>query len=211
MWRLFFICICALCGLAALALAAVADPGHYVVREGDSLGLIAKRFGCPVTDLKQHNQLADAALDIGQQLEIRQPFAQTRSADVKFHRPFKKKGRTLEKFGPHRVGKILVPRSGVKMACPVGSAVLAPAHAVVRYVGWMDEYGTLVILEHGGGYHTVLAPLDPATLKVVLGQAVLAGETIGATTTPPQKSGEPYLHLELRKDEKAIDPARLLK
>jgi murein hydrolase activator len=197
---------------AAVALAAAAaDPGRYVVREGDSLGLIARRFGYPAADLMRDNSLADATLRVGQEIKIPAPFAQTRGADVAFHRPFKKRGRILEKFGTHRRGKILVPRSGVKMACPLGSAIAAPAHAIVRYVGWMDEYGTLVILEHGGGFHTVLAPFDPASLRVAVGQAVLAGETIGNTTMPPQKDREPYLHLELRKDQKAVDPARLLK
>ncbi len=196
---------------ACCASTAVADPGHYVVRKGDSLGLIAKRFGCLAADLMSHNKLADGTVSVGQEIEIAQPFAQTRGADVSFHRPFKKKGKILETFGPHRQGKILVPRSGVKMACPLGSTITAPAHAVVRYVGWMDEYGTLVILEHGGGYHTVLAPFDTATVRVAAGQAVLAGETLGTTAAPPQKDRKPYLHLELRKDQKAVDPARLLK
>jgi murein DD-endopeptidase MepM/ murein hydrolase activator NlpD len=203
--------MCVLCASAALAPAAVADPGHYVVREGDSLGLIAKRFGCPAADLMHHNGLADGAVRVGQKIEIVQPFVQTRGADVAFHRPFKKKGRILERFGPHRQGRILVPRSGVKMACPLGATVAAPAHAIVRYVGWMDEYGTLVILEHGGGFHTVLAPLEPASVRVTVGEAVLAGEIIGTTAVLLQKYREPYLHLELRKDQKAIDPARLLK
>jgi murein DD-endopeptidase MepM/ murein hydrolase activator NlpD len=209
-WLLALI-ISAFCASAALVSAAVADPGHYVVREGDSLGLIAKRFGCAAADLMRHNGLADETVHVGQEIEIAQPFTETRGADVAFHRPFKKKGRILERFGPHRLGKILVPRSGVKMACPLGSNVVAPAHAVVRYVGWMDEYGTLVILEHGGGFHTVLAPLDRASVRVTVGQAVLAGEIIGTTTMPPRRDREPYLHLELRKDQKAIDPARLLK
>lgn len=203
--------ICILAAALAWSSAADAEPGRYLVRAGDSLGLIAKRFGCPATDLMKHNRLPDATLRVGQEIEIAQPFAATGSIDVKFQRPFKKKGKILEKFGPHRQGKILVPRSGVKMACPAGSVVTAPAHCVVRYVGWMEEYGTLVILEHGGGFHTVLAPLEPASVRVVVGQAVLAGETIGTTTLPPQKEREPYLHLELRKNERAIDPARLLK
>ncbi len=209
-WHLTLI-FCAMCATTAGALGALADPGLYVVRKGDSLSVIAQRFGCPVEDLVQHNRLADETLAVGQELKIARPFARTRSADVTFRRPFAKKGRILEKFGPHRQGKILVPRSGVKMACPLGSVVTAPAHAVVRYVGWMDEYGLLVILEHGGGYHTVFAPLDPATMRVTLGSAVLAGEPLGQTAAPPQKGGDPYLHLELRKDEKAIDPARLVK
>lgn len=210
MRRRLAILACCLLGAAAICTAA-AEPGRYVVRKGDSLSVIAVRFGYPMADLKRHNQLADDTVHVGQELEIARPFARTRAADVAFRRPFAKKGNILETFGTHRQGKILVPRSGVKMACPVGSPVVAPAHAVVRYVGWMDEYGTLVILEHGGGYHTVLAPLDAASVQVAVGQAVVAGEVIGATTTPPQLDREPYLHLELRKNEKSVDPARLLK
>jgi septal ring factor EnvC (AmiA/AmiB activator) len=188
---------------------SLADPGRYVVRKGDSLSIIAKRFGCDVATLKQDNRLTDTTLLVGQELEIKRPFS-GRGAPA-FKRPFAKKGRVLESFGPRHQNKVTIPRSGVKMACALGSPVTAPAHAVVRYVGWMDDYGTIVILEHGGGFHTVLAPLDPASVEVAVGEAVLAGDMLGRTTTPPQKGLAPYLHLELRKNQKAVDPARLLK
>lgn len=200
---------CLLCAAVIGARPALADPGKYVVRKGDSLSLIAKRFGCAVATLKADNNLTDTTLNVGQELAIKTPFS-TPGATVKFQRPFSKKGRILEGFGPRQHGKITVPRSGVKMAYELGGAVSAPAAAVVRYVGWMDDYGTIVILEHAGGYHTVLAPLDPASVTVAVGDAVLAGDPLGATTSPPQKGLAPYLHLELRKDQKAINPARLL-
>lgn len=202
--------VCLFCAAVLWPRPSLADPGTYAVRKGDSLSLIAKRFGCTVAALKSDNHLTDPSLVVGQELEIKQPFT-ARGATVKFQRPFAKKGRILERFGPRMEGKITVPRSGVKMACALGSVVSAPAHAIVRYVGWMDDYGTIVILEHGGGYHTVLAPFDPVSLEVTVGKAVLAGDPLGSTMAPPQKDLDPYLHLELRKDQKAVDPARLLK
>jgi murein DD-endopeptidase MepM/ murein hydrolase activator NlpD len=104
-----------------------------------------------------------------------------------------------------------MPRTGVDLACAVGTALVAPANGVVRHVGPMDGFGILVIIEHGGGYATVMSPLDPERVLVTPGQAVLRGDTIGRTGPPPETGEAAFLHLELRRHDKAIKPDRLYK
>jgi septal ring factor EnvC (AmiA/AmiB activator) len=67
-----------------------------------------------------------------------------------------------------------------------------------------------LIIEHGGGYHTVLAGLD--RVDAVVGQFLLAGEPVGvmgsggAPSDAASASGRPRLYLELRRDGQPIDP-----
>jgi septal ring factor EnvC (AmiA/AmiB activator) len=67
-----------------------------------------------------------------------------------------------------------------------------------------------LIIEHGGGYHTVLAGLDQ--VDAVVGQWLLAGEPVGVmgagegSGDAASAGGRPKLYLELRRDGQPIDP-----
>ncbi len=63
-------------------------------------------------------------------------------------------------------------------------------------------YGQLLIIDHGEGYHTVLAGI--ARIDSVLGQWLLAGEPVGEMG--PGSDGNPTLHVELRWNGAAINP-----
>jgi septal ring factor EnvC (AmiA/AmiB activator) len=80
------------------------------------------------------------------------------------------------------------------------AAVSAPAAGQVAFAGTFRGYGDIVIIEHGGGQHSLLIGL--ARLDVVVGQAVLAGEPVGLLGDDPA----PTLYLELRRAGDAIDP-----
>jgi len=103
-----------------------------------------------------------------------------------------------------------VTHTGVDLFLPQGSEVRAPATGVVRYCGLQDGFGTVVILEHGAGWTTVLAPVSPDTARCRSGEAVLAGDFLGRTAAP-EEGPEPYLHVELRRRGEAVDPARLMR
>ncbi len=104
-----------------------------------------------------------------------------------------------------------MPRTGTDLACPWGTLISCPANGVVRHIGHMDGFGTLVIIEHGGGYATVLAPFYPGSVKVKVGQALNRGTALGETGKPDDQVHEPFVHLELRKNDKSIKPDRLYK
>ncbi|MEO0393513.1 MAG: peptidoglycan DD-metalloendopeptidase family protein [Pseudomonadota bacterium] len=59
----------------------------------------------------------------------------------------------------------------------VGQMVLAPADGVVRYAGPFRRYGQVVIIDHGGDYHSVLA--GPLNIMANVGQNLAAGEPVG--------------------------------
>ncbi len=199
--------------LVASALAPVcahARAAVYAVRAGDNLTVIARRFGTTVDDLRRANGLSSDLLRIGQPLTIAEPFARSGDREPRWERPARRLGEVLRSFGPYQKGPILMPRNGADVACGQGEPVTAPAAGVVRFLGPMDGYGHLVILDHGAGWATVLAPLDPQALAVDAGAAVLPGDRLGVVGEP-QEEGPPYLHIELRRHDKAVPPDRLHK
>ncbi|MCW9046109.1 MAG: peptidoglycan DD-metalloendopeptidase family protein, partial [Alphaproteobacteria bacterium] len=84
----------------------------------------------------------------------------------------------------------------------LGAHVVAPYDGRVVYAGPFRGYGQLLIIEHGEGYHTLLAGME--RIDSVVGQWLLAGEPIGVMSK--NKSKKPTLYLEMRKDGHPINP-----
>lgn len=82
--------------------------------------------------------------------------------------------------------------------------VMAPADGIVKFADSFRGFGKVVIMSHKNGYNTVMTNLG--NIDVMLEQEVLAGEPIGRMN--PDK---PEMYLEVRRGNKAVDPARLFK
>jgi len=196
-----------LCALPAFA----AETPTYTVRRGDSLSLIAKKTGVTLSHLRRSNDIKGDVIHQGQVIVIPDALKGFKPADVKWGRPLKKAGKTLRRFGNNQQGKLVLPSTGVDVACPVGTEVLAPATGIIRHAGAMDGVGTVLIVEHGGTWTSVLAPVDTITLTVRLGEVVLKGDILARTAQPVAGGEDPHLHVELRRDNRAVAPDRLLK
>ncbi len=209
--RVAVVCLALFLALGAAGPARAADDPVYRVRKGDSLSLIAQRLGVTLAGLRQANGLKGDVIHVDQELKVPEAFKRLRPADVQWKRPLPKGGRVIRPFGPYQQGKLVLPSTGTDVACPPGTQVTAPAHGIVRHAGKMDGVGTVLILEHGGSWTSVLAPLDAGSIVVKVGQIVLRGDPL-ARTAPPEAAGDaPHLHVELRKDNKAVAPDRLLR
>jgi murein DD-endopeptidase MepM/ murein hydrolase activator NlpD len=97
------------------------------------------------------------------------------------------------------------PHSGVDLAAPHGSPIVATAGGVVGTAGWSGGYGLLVAVSHGDGVQTRYGHLS--RLAVAPGQQVAAGQVIGYVGSTGDSTG-PHLHYEVRVDGRAIDPLR---
>lgn len=96
---------------------------------------------------------------------------------------------------------------GLVIAARDGATVVAPYDGSVIYAGAFEGFGLILIIEHGEGYHTLLAGLGRIGLQV--GQRVLAGEPVGAMRSPQAGGGVgsgPELYVELRHNGDPIDP-----
>jgi murein hydrolase activator len=103
-------------------------------------------------------------------------------------------GQTTEAFGEGK-GVVIETRSGAQ--------VVSPFDGQIVFEGPFRSYGQILIIEHRGGYHTVLAGL--AHVEVVVGQWLKAGEPVGAMIDTVE--GRPQLYVELRRSGQPFDPA----
>lgn len=108
--------------------------------------------------------------------------------------------------GPYgEPGRFGDPRQGLRLSVYPGAPVVAPIDGTVRYAGPFEPYGQILILEHAGGYHSLIAGLG--RIDVAEGQGVLAGEPVALTSSPEGRQiGAPTLYYELRLRGRPIDP-----
>jgi septal ring factor EnvC (AmiA/AmiB activator) len=102
---------------------------------------------------------------------------------------------------------------GLTVAARAGAQITAPCDGWVVYAGPFRNYGQLLILNAGSGYHVLLAGMD--RISVDLGQFVVTGEPVavmgvGRSQVPAAlaaSSGQPVLYVEFRKDGTPVDPS----
>lgn len=99
--------------------------------------------------------------------------------------------------------KTRVPHPGVDIQAPLGTPVRAVFGGTVEFSGWLSGYGYTVILRHPGGFFTVYAHLDQAS--VTAGKVVAAADPIGNVGADPA-TGTTALYFELRRGARALDP-----
>lgn len=178
---------------------------HRVV-QGDTLWDVALRYGVALEEILSVNNLSpDEPLMVGVDLLIPATLPQTDLEDRNERGLFKWPvlGPVTSPFGL-RDGK---PHEGLDIAAGAGTPVRAAAKGQVVYAGPADTYGLLIILAHPGGWTTYYAHCE--RIEVTIGQAVSAGELIGAVGSTGRSTG-PHLHFELRLNGTPYDPAAFL-
>ena len=96
--------------------------------------------------------------------------------------------------------------TGVDLAAPQGTVVLASRAGRVLLVESISGYGTTVLLDHGEGWQTLYAHLHDAI--VVSGAWLEQGQPLGSVGMTGSATG-PHLHFELRRQGTellALDP-----
>ena len=130
-------------------------------------------------------------------------------ASAKGMLPLPVNGARIKEFGaPDGTGGT---EKGLSLATRPGSQITAPCDGWVVYSGTFRNYGQLLILNAGGGYHVLLAGMERTSVD--LGQFVVTGEPVavmggGAQSTVAVMLGnsQPVLYVEFRKDGIPVDP-----
>lgn len=93
---------------------------------------------------------------------------------------------------------------GLTLATWPGAQVVAPTGGRVIYAGRFRRYGNIVILDHGGGWTSLVAGLDAVMVRV--GETLIQGAPLGRA---PQREA-PRITIELRRQGRPVDLAQLL-
>jgi murein DD-endopeptidase MepM/ murein hydrolase activator NlpD len=102
-------------------------------------------------------------------------------------------------FGP-RWGRM---HEGIDFGVPSGTPIHAAAAGTVIYCGWMEGYGNLTVIDHGGGIGTAYG--HQSSISVSCNQQVTQGQVIGAVGSTGHSTG-PHLHFEVRVNGTPVDP-----
>ena len=103
----------------------------------------------------------------------------------------------------HPIYKVTKLHSGVDMAAPGGSPILAAADGYVLRAGWQSSMGNYVMLAHSDSLVTVY--MHASALYVKAGDEVQAGTTIAAVGSTGDSTGN-HLHFSVRVNGQYVEP-----
>jgi septal ring factor EnvC (AmiA/AmiB activator)/transglutaminase-like putative cysteine protease len=114
-------------------------------------------------------------------------------------------GRINVTFGRHRHPKFdaWTVSNGIEILAADGAPVRAVFAGRVVFARWFNDYGNMVVLDHGDGILTLYARLR--SILVRNGALVSTGDEIGLVGIGPGEE-EPSLYFEVRDHQKAMDP-----
>jgi murein DD-endopeptidase MepM/ murein hydrolase activator NlpD len=96
---------------------------------------------------------------------------------------------------------------GLDFRGPIGAPIYAAAAGVVSFAGQKSGYGNCIEVTHADGLITRYAHMS--AFRARAGQAVVAGQTIGAIGSTGRSTG-PHLHFEVRVNDRPINPRPFL-
>lgn len=126
-------------------------------------------------------------------------------ASVKGSLPMPARGPVVRRFGER--DELGNASKGIMIETRSAAQVVAPHDGQVVFAGPFRNYGQILIISHGDGYHTLLAGMS--RISGVVGQWVLAGEPIGIMVDNDGSGGvnsRSRLYVELRSNGKPVNP-----
>lgn len=207
-----------------LKILPVTGVRHKVTR-GETVYSIAKKYGAnsqAIVDFQLFNTFEDDetfALAVGQELIV----PDGEKPNVVLWSPSQYIARKTPDAGAVSatgqfvwpIGGVITQRfswyhTGVDIAAPMGTPVLAADSGKVIVAGWPDSsgYGNRVEIDHGNGFVTLYAHLSKVYVGV--GQTVKRGDQVGAEGSTGRSTG-PHLHFEVRKNGVRLDGLAYLK
>jgi murein DD-endopeptidase MepM/ murein hydrolase activator NlpD len=186
---------------------------RHVVKQGDTVKSIAKKYDGDVDDILAYNQLASAEeVHVGDTIVVPDGTISAPTPEKKAVKGSSKSGSkggavatgggsagftnplpgSVKTQGIH--GYNGVDLSGVGIGSPVVAAAGGEV-IVAKSSGWNGGYGAYVVIKHPNGTQTLYAHLS--SVNVTLGQTVAKGAKIGGMGNSGRSTG-PHLHFEVR-------------
>ena len=97
---------------------------------------------------------------------------------------------------------------GLDIANAADTLVHATADGTVRFSGWSQGYGNMVVIDHGYGVSTLYGHTSKALVKI--GDRVMRGQVIAYMGTTGRSTGA-HLHYEVWRQGRPVNPMAYLK
>src|SRR5712691_5806054 len=182
------------------------DAEIQIVAEGETLAEIAARFGVDASTVRALNRVVYEPADVipGRALLI--PVAEGRYPGFRL-----RVTDAPRVFAPHvrwpavgRVTQLFSPaHTGVDIAAPYGSPIVASDSGTVSAVGWRGSGGLVVCVLHDWGLET--CAYHASSVSVEAGERVSAGQRIASVGSSGVSTG-PHVHWEARTNGVLVDP-----
>ncbi|MEI8215847.1 MAG: peptidoglycan DD-metalloendopeptidase family protein [Eubacteriales bacterium] len=108
----------------------------------------------------------------------------------------------------HPILHVYKLHTGIDIAVPANSNVVAANGGIVIFAAWSGSYGNMVMIDHGGGIVTLYAHNNK--FKVSKGDKVTKGQVVALSGSTGASTG-PHVHFEVRNNGKYEDPMKWLK
>ncbi len=134
-------------------------------------------------------------------------WSQQDNVTIAFEKPVE--GPTSSPFGLRRFfnEQARNPHSGLDIAAPEGTTIMAPAAGVVLDTGDFFFNGNTILLDHGQGLVTMYCHMSK--IDVQPGQTVSSGEKLGEVGMTGRVTG-PHLHWGVSLNDARVDPLLFL-
>ncbi|MCI0548802.1 MAG: M23 family metallopeptidase [Candidatus Rokubacteria bacterium] len=97
--------------------------------------------------------------------------------------------------------------SGIDIAAPRGTPVIAPAAGAVVFAGYQPQYGYTLIIDHGNDLRSLYGHLTK--VLVAVDEKVERGQTVALVGSTGRSTG-PHLHYEIHVEGSPVNPRTYL-
>jgi lipoprotein NlpD len=194
-------------------------PDYHVVKSGETLYSIARRYGIDYRDIARWNRIGrDYLIHAGERLRLNSPPGGRAAVAAEPAPPQKPATRASPTDPEHRppawtwpvqvgrvIGTVRQPSGGLGLRIDGGlnQPIFAAADGKVVYTGsGLRGYGQLIIINHVRGWLTAYG--HNAFVQVREGDDVRAGQAIAAMGLGPGQ--QPMLYFEIRLEGEPLDP-----
>lgn len=203
---------------AVIGLPLSTQPGEHELVVGKrhiGFTVLAHEYETQSLTIKNRRQVNPLAEDMTRIARERQEmdqaflhFDREIAADTDFQTPTV--GPQSSSFGLRRIlnGQPRNPHSGMDIAAPEGSPILAPAGGKVVAMGNYFFNGNTVLIDHGQGLITLYCHLS--SIDVSMGDNLAPGDAIGKVGQTGRVTG-PHLHWGVSLSNARVNPALFLK
>ncbi len=119
------------------------------------------------------------------------------------------KGHITSRFGfrSDPFNQRIKPHEGLDIDNASGTPIQSAGAGIVKFSGFTDDYGNMIVISHGSGLETVYAHMSHRNVQA--GSTVTKGQLIGTMGSTGRSTGT-HLHFEVRLNGTPVDPEQYL-